>query len=203
MEGIWLASYVALWAMMLVQAIVIAALLRQVGILHLRIGPVGARTTNMGLEIGASLPNLNVDDINGSPVSLVDRERARLLVFIVPGCGICDELMPAVRTMVRSERDRLSIILITGDEEEETARSFIRKHHLDAIPFVLSAQVASACQVRSAPYALAIDTDGVVRAKGMISHIEHLESIVEALSAGHPTMESYVITGNRRGGHGE
>jgi len=46
MTGWWAAAFVAQWIVVLVLAVVIVALARQVGTLHLRLGPRGA------LEVG-------------------------------------------------------------------------------------------------------------------------------------------------------
>jgi hypothetical protein len=50
--GIWLISYVALWLLVTLLLLAVFTLARQVGILHTRLGPVGARMVNAGLEIG-------------------------------------------------------------------------------------------------------------------------------------------------------
>ena len=43
MSGWWLASYLVLWALVIALAVLVLALARQIGTLHLRLGPRGAR----------------------------------------------------------------------------------------------------------------------------------------------------------------
>jgi hypothetical protein len=52
MTGWWAAAFIAQWALVLVLAAVVVALARQVGTLHLRLGPRGA------LEIDAEGPTV-------------------------------------------------------------------------------------------------------------------------------------------------
>ena len=53
MSGVWLASYVVLWLLVLVLAFLLAGALRQLGLLQLRLGDdPGALITDTGLERG-------------------------------------------------------------------------------------------------------------------------------------------------------
>jgi methylamine dehydrogenase accessory protein MauD len=201
MQGFWLVSYIALWGMVLIEACAITALLRQIGVLHLRVQPMGARTMNAGPEIEDRLPELHAEDINGRHVSVVEHGRARLLVFMAPTCAACEELMPAVNTIARTEKDRLDVVLLTTVTDEKVNREFIEKHRLARIPYIASPAVVERIGVFGTPYALVTDADGVVRAKGLANHIEHLESLVEALSTRYATVESYVGATSGRGGN--
>lgn len=199
MEGLWLVSYITLWGMVLLEAIVIAALLRQIGLLHLRVQPVGARTMNPGPEIGTQLPMLQAEDIFGRQVTVVGQGRARLLLFVSPTCSACEEMVRGAKTLARTEKGRIDVVLLTTVTDAEINRAYVEKHQLTTIPYIASPQIADTIGVREAPYALAADAMGVVQAKGLANHIEHLESLVEALVTGHATTESYLAATNRRG----
>jgi methylamine dehydrogenase accessory protein MauD len=201
LEGLWFVSYIALWTLVLLEGIIIVVLLRQIGLLHLRLQPAGARATNVGPDIGTKLPERRADGLAGNPVAIVDHRRPKLLLFVSPHCSACDELMPAVKTIARSERDTLDVILITANDDEASNRSYIKKHGLADIPYVASADVAWEYGVMTTPHALVVDSDGVVRSKGIVNHIEHLESLVEALSTGHATIQSYLATKSGRDDH--
>ena len=43
MSGVWLASYIVLWLVVLVLAFLLAGSLRQLGLIQLRLGPVDGR----------------------------------------------------------------------------------------------------------------------------------------------------------------
>lgn len=203
MDGPWFVSYLALWILVLLEGAVILVLLRQIGLLHLRLQPAGARMTNVGPEIGTMLPERRADDLAGHSVAIIDHRRPRLLLFVSPHCGACDELMPAVKTIAKGERETLDVILITANDDEAANRAYVKKHGLSDIPYVVSADVAWDLRVMTTPHALIIDTAGVVRGKGMVNHIEHLESLVEALSTGHGTIQSYVAATSGRDEHAQ
>ncbi len=201
MEGLWFVSYIGLWIVTLIQACILVALLRQVGLLHLRLQPAGARTTNIGPEIGTRLPEIQVNDIFGDLVPVVSHSRARLLLFIAPPCSACAELLPGAKTLARSERTRMDVVFLTAFEDQEVNQAYVEQHALTDLPYVASAHLAQEYGVLGTPYALAIDADGIVRAKGIVNHIEHLESLVEALSRGQATLDDYVMSRQGRDSH--
>ena len=58
MSGVWLASYIVLWLVVLVLAFLLAGALRQLGLLQLRLGDdPGALITDTGLERGTIAPD--------------------------------------------------------------------------------------------------------------------------------------------------
>ena len=72
MSGVWLASYLVLWLVVLVLAFLLAGSLRQLGLIQLRLGDdPGALITDSGLERGAQAPEfIAADSETGEPVSL-------------------------------------------------------------------------------------------------------------------------------------
>jgi methylamine dehydrogenase accessory protein MauD len=164
--------------------------------------PVGARTSNAGPEIGTKLKALDASDIDGKLVQVVADGFSRMLVFVAPSCPSCDGLMPGVRTLAKAQRNRMSVMLLTGMEDMDANREFIRRHKVGNIPFVVSRDVVDTVGVMNAPYAIVLDRDSVVRAKGTVNHLEHLESLVEALERGHATIESYLAVVDRSVSHG-
>jgi methylamine dehydrogenase accessory protein MauD len=49
-----------------------------------------------------------------------------------------------------------------------------------------------AFQVDKLPYAVLIDSEGVLRAKGLVNTREHLESLIEAMDTGIATLQEYI-----------
>jgi methylamine dehydrogenase accessory protein MauD len=172
-------------------ACVALALARQIGILHARIGPMGARMTNAGPEIGDAAPPLDVVDIAGRAVTLAaERGKRTLLLFVSPGCPQCAELLPAVRTWHRTERDRVEIVLVSQDPEHESNETFVAQHHLTAIPVIISHELAMQYRIGVLPYAVLVDQHGRVRSKGLVNNPAHLESLLNAEELGHPSIQS-------------
>ena len=196
MNGLWLVSYVGLWLMVMLLAVAMLALLRQIGLLHMRIQPAGARTADAGPEIGEQLPETSIEDVFGELVSVVKYGRSRLLLFVAPSCSSCEQLLPSLRTFARRETAVDDVVLLTGSEDQTANENFIRRHKLQDFPYIASWSVANNYHVRSSPYAVIVDQSGIVRAKGVVNHAEHLESLVNALHTGHATLESYLAEQN-------
>jgi methylamine dehydrogenase accessory protein MauD len=193
LTGVWWVSYFLLWSWVCVEAISIVALARQIGILHERLGPVGARTMNPGPRIGQPAPAVEATDINGRSVSLGATHGARtLMVFISTQCSTCAEIMPTLRTLYRTESRDLEIMLISADGSELVGRAYARQHDVAALPFVVSSELAKLFQVGLSPYAVMIDRTGVVRAKGVVNNTSHIESLLNAEESGFPNIQSFL-----------
>ena len=69
MSGVWLASYIVLWLVVLVLAFLLAGALRQLGLIQLRLGDdPGALITDTGLERGVAGARLHAARV-GDPAS--------------------------------------------------------------------------------------------------------------------------------------
>lgn len=192
MNGIWLVSYLALWIVVIFLLLAMFALVRQVGLLHRRIGPAAARMENEGPEIGELAPELNTLDLQGREVSLGShRGKQTLLVFISTTCPACEELAPSLRSVWKSERKSLEVLLVTLGGDDMTNRDFVARHKLGNVPFVVSEGLALQYRVFSPPYGVLIDENRVVRAKGVVNHLEHLESLIHAARSGYPSIEKW------------
>lgn len=186
MEAVWIFSYVLLWVIVLTLALATVVLARQVGVLHSRLPPYGARMTNVGPAIGDQLEPRQIDDLSGRQASLTtpaDKE-ATLLVFITPGCSACTELLPAVRSLSRSDGAALNLVLVSLDGDEATNRSYVETHRLRGTPYVLAPELRLMLGIGSTPYALLLDAQNVVRAKGVANNLEQLASLLTALPNG-------------------
>jgi methylamine dehydrogenase accessory protein MauD len=179
-----------LWILVLIELVCIIALARQVGVLSVRIGPTGARTMNVGPDIGIAAPPILALDINGREVTLgTVRGRRTLLAFVSPVCSTCARVVRGLNALWHSERDLDIILVSNNDHDIAEVRAFAEEHHVTALPYVVSTDLSAAYQIQTTPYAVLVDADGIVRAKGLVNHIEHLESLLAAEESGHPTLE--------------
>lgn len=71
----------------------------------------------------------------------------------------------------------MTVISIDGDPDAN--RSFVSRHGLWRVPFALSPRAGIVYGVSSTPYALLIDAEGKLVQKGVVNHLEHLESLLE------------------------
>ncbi|MFO1468182.1 MAG: methylamine dehydrogenase accessory protein MauD [Steroidobacteraceae bacterium] len=186
-------SNAVLWVLVVVLAVTVLALVRQIGVLHERIAPVGALMLNKGLKVGDPAPVQAAQDIQGQELVIGGvraDQRSTLLVFVSPTCPVCKSLLPALLSSRLSERDWLEIVLASdGDLEEQ--RRFVAKQGLGSLPFVNSAPLGMAYQVGRLPFAALIDAGGVLRARGLVNSREHLESLFEAKRLGVESIQAY------------
>ncbi len=145
--GLWTASYVALWLCVVVLAIAVVALLRQIGVLHARLAPMGTHFAGEGPELDQPAPAVGLDwSVN----------HLTMLAFTSTTCTVCRELKPSLDAIRVQYRD-------------------LRVEVLDAVQ---DAPSFAAFAVRSTPYFVTIDRDGVVRGRGVANTLEQVEELV-------------------------
>ncbi len=192
-------STVVLWLVVIGLSVALLAVVRQLGVLHERIAPVGALMLAKGLKIGELAPKIQAQDLEGRPISLGSArtdERATLIMFVSPTCPVCKTLVPILRSSLASERDWLDIIL-ASDGEAASQREFVLAHRLGGFPYVVSAPLGMSYQVSRLPFAVLIDSQGVLRARGIVNSREHLESLFEAKRLGFASIQEYFETAAR------
>jgi len=186
-------SNVVLWIAVVVLAGVVAALVRQIGVLYERVAPAGALMTGRGPAVGEPAPVVHVDDLGGVGHDIGAPRadgRATLVFFLSPTCPVCKTLLPALRSAARRERDWLAVVLASDGPREEHDR-FIAAEGLEAFPYVVSPELGIRYQVGKLPYAVLLDAAGSVRARGLVNTREHLESLFEAHERGVATIQDW------------
>jgi len=188
-----LVSNVVLWVLLLALAAVVLALVRQIGVLHERITPVGALMLKRGLKVGEPAPLVQVTDLGGHARTIggdAAAQKSTLLVFVSPTCPVCKALLPVLKSSRLSEAAWLDIVLASDGAEEEQRR-FIAAQGLKDFSYVISAPLGMAFQVDRLPFAAIIDEHGVLRARGLINSREHLESLFEAKRRGVASLQEF------------
>lgn len=190
-------SQILLWAAVIVLAVLVAALARQVGILHERIAPAGALTLHQKVNVGDRPTALELRAEGGGSV-MIGGGRAghsQLLFFAAPDCPVCKTLLPILRSAARAESDWLQVIL-AGDGDARTYRAMVAEYRLEAVPLVLSEALGRAYGVSKLPYAVLLDEAGRVASLGLINSREHLESLFEAKERGVASIQEFLALRN-------
>ncbi len=186
-------SNIVLWVLVVALAAVVLALTRQLGVLHERIAPAGALMLNRGLAVGEPAPVIEVTDLEGRAFRIgAPRSdgRSTLLLFVSPTCPVCKTLLPAVLSSRKDERGWLDVLLASdGDLTEQ--RDFVRRQHLEVVPYIVSGALGLAYQVGRLPFGALLDEHGIVRARGLVNSREHLESLFEAKRLGVASLQEY------------
>jgi hypothetical protein len=129
--------------------VAVLALAREVGMLRLRLGPAAAlEIPDEGPELGARIDL--VDSFDPGP-----RAELALAVFTSEGCHVCEALEPAIESLAREP-----MLAVRTLEESADPRAW------------------EELRVPGSPYAVALDLDGTVLAKGTFNNLAQLESVV-------------------------
>lgn len=185
-------SNVLLWLLVVALAITVAALARQIGVLHERVAPAGALLGREGPAVGAPAPVVTAVDWNGTPRTIGGPDpagRATLLAFVSPTCPICKTMLTILEDVARREGSQL---VFASDGPRAEHEAFVRAHGLAERGYVLSGELGLAWQVAKLPYAALIDGAGVVRARGLVNTREHVESLYEAMARGVGSIQDYL-----------
>lgn len=170
-----------LWVVVMVQAYLMLVLLRQVGILNLRIVPAGARSVSTGPKVGEKAPELQLSDMRDSSRILAvpsDGGQSLMMVFVSPGCSSCKQLTPGINTLfAESSHDILWAVIALGSPSECSA--FQKQYFNSSLMFCHgNDRVRDLYEIATTPYAILMRPDATVLAAGIVNHIEHLESMI-------------------------
>jgi methylamine dehydrogenase accessory protein MauD len=175
MSGWWLASYLVLWAVVIALSLLVLALARQIGTLHLRLGPRGAlELDEEGPALGEAPEPADRLDLRGAPVAVGGPGVPQLLLFVSPGCPVCREVLPSlpVAARVGGMAARIVIDADVGDGSGPYTTGV-------DVPAVADPDLARTYRIPGTPYAVVLDRVGVVRAKGTVNNLEQLEGLVD------------------------
>src|SRR5260370_14810925 len=196
MHDAMLVSQIILWIVVLALSAVVFALVRQIGVLPERTLPMGAPPMYKGPKVGDKSPVFQLTDLAHRPLAFgAERSdgRSQLLIFVSPTCPVCKKVLPIVKSVAGAESRWLDLIF-TSDGEAPEQDGFVRKHQLESFPFVPSSELGMAYRISKLPYAVLIDGEGVVRAKGLVNTREHLDSIVAAKQIRIASSQEYLKT---------
>ena len=154
MTGWWVVAFVVQWALLVVLAIVVVALARQVGVLHLRLGPRGAlEVDDEGPELGSAPLPQPARAADESTVLLGGPGPRRMIVFSSPTCVVCREIAPAIPAAAAAMRVAPQVV-----HDDAAGRTW---------------------NVPGTPFVVVLDERGVVRAKGTVNNLEQIEGLIE------------------------
>ncbi|WP_432485308.1 redoxin domain-containing protein [Kineococcus esterisolvens] len=170
--------------------LMVLALAREVGRVQVRLGPLGARMMDSGPKVEETGPAFSgLTDHLGRTVSVGGhRGKPQLLMFTGPNCSTCKSILPGIRALARAERD-LEVVMVSDGTPEEHAAFLAAGRISDELSYVDARDVGVAYQVGTTPYGVVLDEHGVIRAKGLCNHLQQVESLLNALETGTPSVQ--------------
>jgi methylamine dehydrogenase accessory protein MauD len=182
-----------LWGVVIVLALTVLALARQVGVLHERVAPAGALLSAAGPGVGEPSPRLEVHAMAGNAITVggtLAAGKALLVLFVSHTCPICKRVIPVAQDFTKAERLE---VLYVGDGDSAEQKNLIERFGIDAKRFVNGPEIGLAYRVDKLPYAVLLDDEGLISAKGLVNSREHLESLIIAKESGFATLQSYLM----------
>lgn len=192
-------SNIVLWIIVVVLALLVFALTRQVGILHERVAPAGALQPTTGPKVGELTTAMELKGVDGSDVSIGGESESGLasfVLFISPTCPVCKSLVPTAQSLVNSEKHRMQLVFASDGAETEADiqrhRDYVEELKITAYPYIISQALGMHYQVSKLPFALLIGSDGTLKSKGLVNTREHMESLIESMDSGITTVQEFV-----------
>jgi methylamine dehydrogenase accessory protein MauD len=183
MEGWWIGSYVVLWAVVLLQVVMILGLAREIGTMRLHAGDPGALSADMGLELGSTAPDFTATEVPGGQViryqGRAPGNRPILLTFVSPDCTPCRDLLPSFARGWNAWRRRVQVYVVCkgGVEEVEAlmGQAGLR------IPLLADpeAGIRQAYGNPPTPFAYLIDEGGAIKLKGIVNTRDDIERLIQ------------------------
>ena len=154
MSGWWAAAFVVLWILVAVLAVVVVALARQIGVLQLRLAPIGAlEVDDEGPPLGEVPEARAARTPEGSSTVVGGPGSERLVAFVSDTCPICEQVAPSLPAAARANGLELQVV---SDPDLEVA------YRVPGVPFVV-----------------VLDELGHVRSKGTVNSLEQVEGLVD------------------------
>lgn len=193
MNAIFLTAFALQWVVIVAMGLLMLGLFRQVGMLHERLGPVGALTLSGGAKVGEVAKSFDLPSLTGGDVRIGGAAadgRSTLVFFVSPTCPMCKSMLPILTSIAREHADTTRLVFASDGDEPAQMKMIVQQKLADH-PFVLSTDLGIAHGVGKLPYAVLIGTDGTVAAKGLVNNREHVESLFEAQRTGIASIQEY------------
>jgi len=186
-------AFIILWVLVIVLAVMVVALARQVGLLHERVAPAGALSPTSGPKVGELVEAATYADLQGREQLIGGASKSgdtTLVLFVSPTCPVCKTLVPIARSLARHEKLRL-IFASDGDTTERHA-AYVQDMHLENYPYIISQTLGLGFGVSKLPFAVLLDATGTLVSKGLVNTREHLESLLVAMNSDVATLQDYI-----------
>lgn len=186
MDTIWIISAVVQWLVIAGLGVVVVSLVRQLGVLTVRMNPAAAYELDEGPPPGSTFPPQTLETLDGEELGVGQvGAQPTVVVFVAPGCGPCETLSPTIRKVARADDSANVRFVVSIGADSKTAAAYAKHYKLGAdIKVVAGSRLSKNLGVSTTPYALAVGTNGLVAKRGVVNALEHLEEMVVLADTG-------------------
>lgn len=178
MSSLFLTSYIALWAIVVVQFIGLFALYRHFGAMYL-----GTRQgrASLGPAIGERLVMQSATTIDGSLVRTVLSGQESVIVFVSTKCEPCEKLILALPEFALANPEIRIAVISKGSLAETRAWTEVLTNVIAIVPDP-GGRLGAGLNIGVTPYAVGLDETGLVRAKGVVNDGDGLREMMDIVS---------------------
>lgn len=189
MSATWYAAFALLGLLSIANAVLLVAMMRQIGVLHQRIHPTGALEEE-GPSILRRMPKLDLQPVAGSREPTIFQRPMTLLVYVTAGCGACDALIPLVDVYSRESGSHNMDLALATDAPPDQASIMLREHKVQ-VPFVRHDLFSTEYDIKASPYVLglmhvddnqATENHTIVLGGGIVNTLEQLEDVARQVA---------------------
>jgi methylamine dehydrogenase accessory protein MauD len=180
MNTLWVLSSVLQWAVIVALSVLVLSLVRQFGVLSLRLNPSAGLELNEGPGPGSEIPAEEIELFPaGNLLAGGVRERPLLIVSLSPDCSLCTSVARYLRALAADYATDVDILVVVKGTPR-LVREFVESHSLGDLPVALAQHVPKDLWSHSTPAGLVLTSEGTVAARGVPNALEHLEEMVRA-----------------------
>lgn len=174
MSGFYLASYLALWALVLIQMLALAAIYHHFGAIQLN-SRKGREAQGPGINSRLDIKPSVAMTLDGEEVHLNNLRQPTLLIFTATTCQPCAALRRHVSDF--SARSDVLTLVICGSPDEQTTREWGTSLLKSGVSVIHDEhqRIAGSLGLQITPFLVGIDSSNIVRVKGIANDRATLE----------------------------
>ncbi|MDQ2630411.1 MAG: hypothetical protein M3Y75_05480 [Actinomycetota bacterium] len=179
MDDVWYAAFGLLAILSVVNAVLLVAALRQIGVLHERLAASGIG--ELEPEPPSVVDEIPLDPVPGSERTEMFRAPVTVLTYVSPGCTSCAETPAMVRAAIDEGLASGIEIVLATDASPEEAQQFQVAHGSEDLGFVRNDHFVSHFGITASPYCVAVrQEDGRLRllGAGIVNSRDHLNELL-------------------------
>lgn len=136
-------SSLAAWVLLFAEAVVLFALVRQIGVLHARVAPRGSRDTGRdGPPVGSQPPQMELLTITGDSLWIgTETPKPATYLFVSLTCSLCQDVLRSVPALHQAYANQILVRVLVRGDPPDAARIKDRHRLPDAVPVVAAHQV--------------------------------------------------------------
>lgn len=170
MEWFWTSGIAVGLVANLALAWFLLAMAKEVGLILARLGPDRPMVTREGPSVGTKLePELVYES---GYVDAFEAGRSTLWLFLSPTCSVCETLQEAMPAFL-AHYGRLVRLMVVYDRVHPTPV------YLQSATVLSSPMLHTRFRLEGTPYAVVVDKEGTVSAKGVVNTLSQIENLLE------------------------